>query len=188
MTRAVIPIDAPRAQVFAVLRDFGAYSTWLPGCEHSRVVAAGGDTDDVEVSLSAPRRMTMTLRFEAQPQRSLGFQLVKGQGLRAYRGTYRFIDAADRRGTVVMADLDIDAGPFAPAFLVDRMAARALADTGEALRRHIKTLPPVPVAPVKAGAATSDREPGATRILVVTKTRGGYRAWFDGVVLRPETR
>jgi hypothetical protein len=187
MTRAVIPVDAPRKHVFAVLRDFGAYSTWLPGCEQSRVVAARGETDDVEITLSAPRRMSLTLRFEAQAQRSLGFQLVKGQGLRAYRGSYRLIDAADQRGTVVMADLEIDAGAFAPAFLVDRVAAKALADTGEALRRYILTLPPVPVTPPAARTAASGGEPGAKRILLITKTRGGYRAWYRGTALPVST-
>jgi ribosome-associated toxin RatA of RatAB toxin-antitoxin module len=187
MTNAVIAVDAPRKQVFAVLRDFGAYSAWLPGCEQSRVVAARGETDEVEITLSAPRRMTMTLRFEAQAQRSLGFEMIKGHGLRAYRGSYRFIDAADQRGTVVMADLDIDAGAFAPSFLVDRLAAKALVDTGEALRRHIQTLTPMPVAPPAPRATPSDRLPGAKRILLIARTRGGYRAWYDGTVLRPET-
>jgi carbon monoxide dehydrogenase subunit G len=185
MTRSVIQIDAPRTQVFAVLRDFGRYRAWLPGCDESRVVSTQANTDEVEIALSAPRRMTLRLRFESVPAHSLGFTMTKGDGLKAYRGSYRLIDAADGRGTVVMADLEIDAGAFAPAFLVNKLAAKALADTGAAMRRYLKSLPPTPAGGPSAPAGRTGK---ARRILRVIRTQDGYRAWFRGVLLRPDTR
>jgi ribosome-associated toxin RatA of RatAB toxin-antitoxin module len=129
MIKAVINIEAPRDQVFTILTDYPAYKSWLPGCEASSITATNGTTVDTEVVVNSMKRMTLGLRFEAVPTQVLNFRMISGKDMKAYAGSYRLMDSADGQGTVVVAELEIDAGPMAPKFLVDRMVKKALDDT-----------------------------------------------------------
>jgi hypothetical protein len=79
---------------------------------------------------------------------------------------------------VIVAELEIDAGPLAPRFLVDRMAKKAVDDTGAALRKYLRTLPAQAPA-VKVCVAEAKARP-PRRILKVVRTPAGDTIWYMG--------
>ncbi len=184
MIKVVFNIHAPRQNVYAALTDYAGYKTWVPGCERCEVLSSSGNVTDTQVVMNSAKRMELTLRFEAEPIQSLHFRMTKSRDLKGYSGTYRLMNAADQKGTVVIAELEIDAGFMAPKFMVDRMATKALQDTGEALNGHLKRTPSA------AGAASAgpraEKEMKARRnkhVLRVVKTQAGYRVWLLGEIL-----
>jgi len=184
MIKAVINVEAPRHQVFRVLTDYPNYKEWLPGCEKSTLVSSTGSTSDTEIVVSSMKKMTLGLRFEAVPTQSLNFKMTSGKELKAYQGSYRLMDAADGKGTVVVAEMDIDAGAMVPRFMVDRVAKKSIDDTGNALKSYIKKMP-AEAPPAGAPLAAAQRRAGAPRrrvrkILTVTRTNGGYSVWLTG--------
>lgn len=184
MIKAVINVEAPREQVFTVLTDFPSYKTWLPGCEVSNVTAANGANTDTEIVVNSMKRMTLGLRFEAVPSQILNFRMISGKDIKAYSGSYRLMDSADGLGTVVVAELEIDAGPMAPKFLVDRMVKKALDDTGNALKKYVKSMPPVQAPAHERAAAPAGKGRRVRHVLRVAKTAEGSRIWFAGQTFR----
>jgi hypothetical protein len=93
------------------------------------------------------------------------------------------MDAADGKGTVVIAEMEIDAGAMVPKFMVDRIAKKSIDDTGNALKEYVKKVPsqagaaPKAAAPARAAEAKPRR---ARRIMQVIKTADGYRVWMNG--------
>lgn len=187
MIKAVFNIEAPRDQVFSVFVDYPSYKSWIPGCEASTVTAANGATTDTEITVQSMKKMTLALRFEAVPTQLLSFRLISAKDIKAYAGSYRLMDSADGQGTVVIAELEIDAGPMAPKFLVDRMVKKTLDDTGTSLKKYVKDMParaPSAAAPAAASAPRAAAAPAkkkrTRRVLRVTKTAEGNRIWYAG--------
>lgn len=182
MIKAVMNLDAPRPHVFAILTDYPNYRLWIPGCQHCNVISKSGHSADTEIVISSMKRIEMGLRFEANPVQSLNFRMTKGKGVKAYSGTYRLMDSTDGRGTVVVAELEIDAGMMVPKFMVDGMVRKMMDDTGVALKKHLHSAP-IPTALIAEpgrAAAREARPRRARRILRVTKTAAGYRVWLLG--------
>jgi hypothetical protein len=73
------------------------------------------------------------------------------------------MDSADGGGTVMIAELEIDAGAMAPKFLVDRMVKKALDETGNALKKYVKSMPAQQRAPERAAQAGSQDTQSAPR-------------------------
>jgi carbon monoxide dehydrogenase subunit G len=191
MIKAVINVEAPREHVYSILTDYPQYKKWLPGCESSSLLSSSGNVAETEIVVNSMKKMKMGLRFEAQPSQSLQFRMTSGKELKAYSGSYRLMDAADGKGTVVIAEMEIDAGAMVPKFMVDRVAKKSIDDTGNALRQYAKSLP----VKAAAAAAPASPRPGGTkprrarRLLQVVKTPQGYRVWMAGeTYLIPEPR
>jgi uncharacterized protein YndB with AHSA1/START domain len=181
MIKAVINVEAPRDHVFHVLTDYPQYKKWLPGCEKCEITASTGNTADTEIVVNSMKKMKMGLRFEAQPTQMLSFRMLRSTDLKAYSGCYRLMDAADGKGTVVIAEMEIDAS--VPKFMLDRVAKKSMEETGNALRQYIRSIPAAPGMSPKAAAGTrpSDSKPRrAKRILQVVKTADGYSIWMMG--------
>lgn len=182
MIKAVINVDAPSEYVFNVLTDYPHYKEWVPGCEQCNVTSRSGTVVVADIVISGMRRIEMALRFEAQPPQLLSFKMTRGKDMKSYAGTYRLMAAADGKGTVVIAELEIDAGFMVPKFMVDKISQKMIDDTGTALRKHIATMH-VPTTLVAAAAkkAVAEAKPRrAKRILRVVKTPVGYRVWLQG--------
>jgi len=183
MIKAVFNIEAPREQVFSVFTDYPGYKAWIPGCESCTITATNGSNTDTEIVVNSMKKMTLGLRFEPVPTQLLNFRMITGKDIKAYNGAYRLMDAADGVGTVVIAELEIDAGPMAPKFLVDRMVKKTLDETGASLRKYVKSLPAqVPAAAAAAPAAGHGRR--VRHLLRVIKTAEGNRIWYSGQTFR----
>ncbi len=181
MIKAVINVEAPRDHVFRVLTDYPQYKKWLPGCEQCDVTASTGNTADTEIVVNSMKRMRMGIRFEAQPTQLLSFRMLSSKDLKAYSGCYRLMDAADGKGTVVIAEMEIDAS--VPKFMLDRVAKKSVEETGNALKQYIRTIPAAPGAAPKASAparVAGAKPRRAKRILRVVRTPEGYNIWMMG--------
>jgi len=180
MIKCVINVDAPRHQVFSALTGFAQYAEWVPSCEQCTILSVNGSVTDVQVVMNSAKRIELELRFEASSTQLLKFWMTKGKDLRRYAGTYRLMDAAGQQGTVVIAELDIDAGFLAPKFLVDGMTGKALREIGEALKKFVRTLGDV------EAVGPSGALPGAAGaryikpLVRIVRTPSGYRSWVFG--------
>ncbi len=191
MIKAVLNIEAPREHVFSILTDYPSYKQWLPGCEQSNVVAARGDSVDTDIVINSMKKMKLGLRFEAQPTQSLNFHMTSGKDIKSYVGSYRLMDAADGKGTVVIAEMEIDAGAMVPKFMVDRIAKKSIDDTGNALKEYVKKVPFQAGVGARAAAparAVESRPRRTKRIMQVVKTADGYRVWMMGETYTVKSR
>ncbi|HWC95870.1 MAG TPA: SRPBCC family protein [Candidatus Sulfopaludibacter sp.] len=187
MIKAVINVDAPRQQVFSALAGFAQYAEWVPSCEQCEVLAVNGSLTDVRVVMNSAKRIDVGLRFEASPTQLLKFWMIKGTDIKRYAGTYRLMDAADQKGTVVIAELDVDAGFMAPRFLVDGMTSRALRDTGEALKKFVRTMSATETVAAQ-GTVDGDLAIRRKPLVRIVKTPLGYRTWLFGQYSTTETK
>jgi carbon monoxide dehydrogenase subunit G len=180
MIKAVINVEAPRHHVFSILTDYGRYKEWLPGCEQSNIVTSSGTSTDTEIVINSMKKMKLGLRFEAQPSQSLNFRMISGKDIKSYAGSYRLMDSANGQGTVVIAEMEIDAGAMVPRFMVDRVAKKSIDETGIALQKYVRTVPlqaGVVAGPTRAVEVKTRR---AKRIIQVVRTEVGYRVWMMG--------
>ncbi|MBI3895857.1 MAG: SRPBCC family protein [Acidobacteria bacterium] len=181
MIKAVINVDSPPPHVFNVLTDFSRYKEWIPGCQQCTVTSRSGNVTDADIIISSMKRIELALRFEAIPPNVLNFRMTRGKDIKAYSGTYRLMNAADGNGTVVIAELEIDAGFMVPKFMVDKISRKMMDDTGSALRKHIATLTiPTAIARASAQKAPEAKPRRARRILRIVKMPAGYNVWLLG--------
>jgi len=73
--------------------------------------------------------------------------------LKAYSGSYRLIDSADGKGTVLVAELNVDVRGMVPKFMVDRFISKSFDETGKALTAYAKKLPVQAAAPARGPVA-----------------------------------
>src|SRR5260370_33110606 len=108
MIRNTILIPAPRRLVFSVLTEFSKYIDWLPGCEKCSVVSVKGMSTHTEFVLNQHRKLQIGLRFDAEQDYILRFELTSGKELKTYAGSYRLMDADEGQGTILFAELDVE--------------------------------------------------------------------------------
>src|ERR1043166_1239857 len=106
MIKSVFHVESRRENVFRTLTDFAKYVQWVPGCEVCKVVGVKGNLTDVEVVINSMKRLELGLQFEAEPPNFVRFRMTSGKGIKEYSGTYRLMDATDRSGTVLIAELE----------------------------------------------------------------------------------
>jgi ribosome-associated toxin RatA of RatAB toxin-antitoxin module len=174
MIKSVSDIAAPRQHVYAVLADVTNFVEWMPSCTGSTITSQTGNVIETQFSASGMKNITMGLRFEMQPYRSITFKMIQSKDVKAYSGAWHLMDSKDGSGTVLRSEMEMDPGAMVPRFMVDRMAKRAVEDTGLALKERLKVVPFEPGdtdAVVEASAQ-------ARRVLHVLKIDDGYRVTF----------
>jgi uncharacterized protein YndB with AHSA1/START domain len=179
MIKSAIQVDAAREQVFSALTDFARYSQWVPSCEECRIVRTNGNAVEVELTFNSFRRIKLGLRFESEPVHLIRFQLTQSEQIKGYSGTYRLMDSADRKGTVVITELEINGGFFAPRYVVDSVARKTVQETGEALNVWLRKMEPAhrPAVAVSRAGAGKRRD---KRIARVIGTPAGYEVQIFG--------
>ena len=182
MVKAVAQVDTARSIVYSILTDFASYPQWVPGCERCQVLSATGNTSTAEIVLNSMKKVTLRLRFDAAPDQLLKFEMISCPDIKAYTGSYKLMNASSGSGTVVVTELELDAGPMAPRFIVDRMVKKTLESTGEALQKYAKTVAarsPAPVAgPVAPAPGHKVRRPKC--LLRVIHTSTGDEIYYGG--------
>ena len=193
MTKSVFQIDAPKDRLFGIIADFQRWSEWFPGCKEAKIVTDKGNTKQVELTLASIKTLTMGLEFDLTPTQLINFRKYSGKDVKEYAGSFRLMNASDGAGTVVMGEMELDAGSMVPNFLVGKIMEKSLVQTAEALKARVNTAPPGPVfetaeavaAPAAPGAAAAA---GPAQIVPVRRKRmvhvmqsgSGYRVWLMG--------
>ena len=190
MTKSVFQIDATKDRLFGIIADFERWSEWFPGCKEAKIVSDKGNTKQVEITLASLKTITMGLEFDLTPTQLINFRKYSGKDVKDYCGSFRLLNASDGAGTVVMGEMEMDAGAMVPKFMVGRIMEKSLAQTAEALKLRVNTAPPTPkfesqeaAAPSGAGALTlvSPAAPARRKRMVhVIQSGEGYRVWLMG--------
>jgi carbon monoxide dehydrogenase subunit G len=189
LTKSVFQIDATKERLFGIISDFNRWSEWFPGCKEAKIVSDKGNTKQVELTLASVKTITMGLEFDLTPTQLINFRKYSGKDVKEYAGSFRLMNASDGAGTVVMGEMEMDAGAMVPKFMVGRIMEKSLAQTAEALKLRVNTAPPGPKyeseAPVAAAPGAGPAAAPATpvrrkRMVHVTQSGEGYRVWMMG--------
>jgi uncharacterized protein YndB with AHSA1/START domain len=113
-TSSSITIDAPPADVMAVIADFESYPEWAKGVQTAEVTAAGtGDrAEQVHFALDvSPIKDEYTLAYDWDGDREVTWSLVEGNMLKALDGAYTLVDVSipligllKRKGEKILID------------------------------------------------------------------------------------
>ncbi|MBC2933481.1 SRPBCC family protein [Nocardioides sp. zg-1228] len=109
-TSSSIVVDAPPAEVMAVIADFEAYPEWAKGVQKAEVTVPGtGDrAEQVYFALDvSPIKDEYTLAYDWDGDREVTWTLVEGNMLKALDGAYTLVDRGDG-GTEVTYRLALD--------------------------------------------------------------------------------
>jgi hypothetical protein len=180
VVKVVTQIDSPRGAVFSVLTDFAGYPQWVPGCQTCTLLSTTPNRADVEIVIKSMKVMTMQLRFEWDSDQSIRFAMIKGTDLRSYSGTYRLMDAVDGSGSVLISELDLDAGGMAMKFIVDKVLKTSLEATGVELNKRVRQSRPADGAPRTKTPAPAKRR-RIRALLRVLRAPGGVSVWYAGM-------
>jgi ribosome-associated toxin RatA of RatAB toxin-antitoxin module len=97
-TSSSIVVDAPPADVMAVIADFESYPEWAKGVQKAEIVEPGtGDrAEQVYFALDvSPIKDEYTLAYDWDGDREVVWTLVEGNMLRALDGAYTLVDRGD---------------------------------------------------------------------------------------------
>jgi carbon monoxide dehydrogenase subunit G len=191
LTKSVFQIDAPKDRLFNIIADFERWSDWFPDCKEAKILSDKGNSLQVEITLASMKTITMGLEFDLTPTQLINFRKFSGKDIKEYAGSFRLMNASDGAGTVVMGEMEMDAGAMVPKFMVGRIMEKSLAKTAEALKARVHTAPPVTkyaaqeaVAAAVAGGGAAAGAPATParrkRMVHVTQSAEGYRVWLMG--------
>ena len=97
-TSSSIVVDAPPADVMAVIADFESYPAWAKGVQKAEVVEPGtGDrADQVYFALDvSPIKDEYTLAYDWDGDHEVTWTLVEGKMLKMLDGVYTLVDRGD---------------------------------------------------------------------------------------------
>lgn len=97
-TSSSITIDAPPADVMAVIADFESYPAWAKGVQRAEVTKAGANGRAREVFFSldvSPIKDEYTLAYDWDGDREVTWTLVEGKMLKMLDGAYTLVDRGD---------------------------------------------------------------------------------------------
>ncbi|TYL46137.1 SRPBCC family protein [Nocardioides sp. BGMRC 2183] len=115
-TSSSIDIDAPAAEVMAVIADFAAYPTWAKGVTVCEVQERYSDADpdargrarEVFFALDvSPIKDEYTLAYQWDGDRSVTWSLVEGKMLRSLDGAYVLRESGGRTEVTYRLALDV---------------------------------------------------------------------------------
>jgi ribosome-associated toxin RatA of RatAB toxin-antitoxin module len=140
-TTSSIIVDAPPAQVMAVIADFPAYPEWAQGMKEAEVVEEGADgrADQVHFELeAAPIKDSYTLAYEWQGDSAVRWNLVEGRMLKAMEGAYELRPSGG--GTEVTYRLAVELS-IPMIGMLRRKAEKVIIDTAlKGLKKRVEAL------------------------------------------------
>lgn len=186
MAKVAVPVKHSRAVLFSILKEIGKYPEWIPGCEQCKIVSSEGQVCTVDMVLNSMKRISLTVRFDAEPDQLIKFEMVGSKDVKAYAGSYKLMNAADG-SSVFLGELELDPGAMAPKFVVERMLKSSLEATGQALGKRAASMPPPAATPAAATEAQPGKNTGKSKVVLrVVKTDAGERIWYGGKTFGPQ--
>ena len=141
-TSSSIVIDAPPADVMAVIADFESYPEWAKGVQVAEVTVpgAGGRAEQVHFALDvSPIKDEYTLAYDWDADCEVTWTLVEGNMLKALDGAYTLVDRGDG-STEVTYRLALDVSiPLIG--MLKRKGEKILIDTAlKGLKKRVESL------------------------------------------------
>ncbi|WP_141013833.1 SRPBCC family protein [Nocardioides sambongensis] len=115
-TSSSITVDAPAADVMAVIADFGSYPSWAKGVTVAEIQERYSEADpdargrarEVFFALDvSPIKDEYTLAYEWDGDRSVTWSLVEGKMLRSLDGAYVLSESGGRTEVTYRLALDV---------------------------------------------------------------------------------
>ena len=97
-TSSSITIDAPPADVMAVIADFESYPEWAKGVQQAEITRPGSGERAEQVYFAldvSPIKDEYTLAYDWDGDREVTWTLVEGHMLKALDGAYTLVDRGD---------------------------------------------------------------------------------------------
>lgn len=139
-TSSSIVIDAPPADVMAVIADFPAYPEWAQGMKVAEVVSeTDGRADQVHFELDAtPIRDAYTLAYDWDGDHQVSWHLVEGKMLKDMQGAY-ILDPIGDDATEVTYKLAVDVS-IPMIGMLKRKAEKVIIDTAlKGLKKRVES-------------------------------------------------
>ena len=141
-TSSSITIDAPPADVMAVIADFESYPVWAKGVQIAEVTKDGANSRAKEVFFSldvSPIKDEYTLAYDWDADREVTWTLVEGKMLKMLDGAYTLADRGDG-STEVTYRLALDVSiPLIG--MLKRKGEKILIDTAlKGLKKRVESL------------------------------------------------
>ncbi len=141
-TSSSIIVDAPPADIMAVIADFESYPEWAKGVQTAEVTAegTGNRAEQVYFALDvSPIKDQYTLAYDWDGDREVTWTLVEGNMLKALDGAYTLDDLGDGR-TEVTYRLALDVSiPLIG--MLKRKGEKILIDTAlKGLKKRVESL------------------------------------------------
>ena len=140
-TTSSIVIDAPAAEVMAVIADFPAYPEWAQGMKQAEVVEEGanGRAEKVHFELEAtPIKDSYTLSYDWKGDSSVTWTLVEGRMLKSMEGAYLLRPSG--AGTEVTYRLAVEVS-IPMIGMLRRKAEKVIIDTAlKGLKKRVEAL------------------------------------------------
>jgi uncharacterized membrane protein len=132
-----IEIDAPVADVMAVITDFERYPSFLPEIDSAEILRAEDNSWEVRFSVRVVRRFGYTLRLEQEGANALRWSLVEG-AFKANDGSWALeaIDGGTRTRAVYSIDLQV--GMFVPGNILRTLVERSLPETVGRFKKEVE--------------------------------------------------
>ena len=141
-TTSTIVVDAPAADVMAVIADFSAYPEWAKGVQVAQVVAdgAGGRAEQVFFRIDvSPIKDEYTLAYEWDADRAVTWTLVEGKMLTALDGAYLLRDLGGRTEVTYRLALNVSIPLIG---MLKRKGEKILIDTAlKGLKKRVEQHP-----------------------------------------------
>ncbi len=141
-TTSSIVIDAPAAEVMAVIADFPAYPEWASQVKSVEVLSSGDDgrAERVRFTMDAgPIKDSYTLDYTWAPDgRSVSWTLVKGQIQKAQNGSYTLAGTAGETTVTYSLAVDLNIPMIG---MLRRKAEKVIIDTAlKGLKRRVESM------------------------------------------------
>lgn len=146
-TSSSITIDAPAADVMAVIADFPAYPQWAKGVTVAEVVSSYDDADPVARGRAkqvffaldvSPIKDEYTLAYTWDGDRQVTWTLVEGKMLRALDGAYVLTESGGRTEVTYRLALDVSIPLIG---MLKRKGEKILIDTAlKGLQKRVEAL------------------------------------------------
>jgi ribosome-associated toxin RatA of RatAB toxin-antitoxin module len=124
-----IVIDAPAADVMAVIADFPAYPEWVAAAKEVEVLETGDDgrARQVHFMLDAgPVKDDYVLNYTWDDDRSVSWTLVKGQMQKRQEGSYTLAESDGRTEVTYRITIDLSIPMLG---MIKRKAEKVILDT-----------------------------------------------------------
>jgi ribosome-associated toxin RatA of RatAB toxin-antitoxin module len=139
-TTSSITVDAPAAEVMAVIADFGAYPAWAKGMKRVEVLSSYDDGRAEQVAFEldvSPIKDEYTLAYTWHGDREVTWTLVEGKMLKSLDGAYELRESGGSTEVTYRLALDVSIPLIG---MIKRKGEKILIDTAlKGLKQRVES-------------------------------------------------
>ena len=130
-----VEVNVSPERMYQLLIDFESYPDFVPNQSAVRILSSASHRWRIEFELSVVRKLRYTLDLTGEPGKSLRWELVKGDMMKANRGGWTLTPGPDG-ATIAHYDIDVRFAGFVPRSVSQRLVERTLPSNLNAFKRE----------------------------------------------------